>query len=305
MNLQFYISDIFSNFYLPFLLYRESFLGLINKNFTFIKIEYIYDFKNLNNEKNTIIITNIYSINEKLLHVLNTYESKIILINTEHYYNLNVHKIIDFINNKLNFYILEYNILNINYYKSNKKNINYFFVPLCYNKYIENYYYNQVTKKDVKDKDIDIFFFGSINERRSTILNSLEKKYKVVIMSGKSDEFYNKIICNLIESSKIVLNILYYENDKIFDYYRNSLVLITKTLLIYEKSVNKNYEIEDGLLNVENNTINVDYTDIINTVDKYMSISEDEYNNIVDKQYEAFKKYEMENKVVDFFGKIL
>lgn len=305
MIIQFYISDEFSKFYLPFLLYRESFLRIIKNYFNNITIEYINNFNSLSNDKNNIIIANIYSINEKLLHVLDSYKSQIILINTEHYYNLNVDKVIDFINNKSNFYILEYNILNINYYNNTQKNINYVFIPLCYNRYIEDYYYKQVIKKDFKSKDIDIFFFGSINERRSNILNHLKTKFNIIIYSGKSNECYNKEICNLIERSKIVLNILYYENDKIFDYYRNSLVLITKTLLIYEKSVSKNYEIEDGLLNLENNTIHVDYKDIINTVDKYMNIREDEYYNMVDKQYDAFKKYEMKNKVIDFFRKFL
>lgn len=39
------------------------------------------------------------------------------------------------INNIKNIYLIEYNILNINYIKENYKNINFKFVPLLYNKY--------------------------------------------------------------------------------------------------------------------------------------------------------------------------
>jgi hypothetical protein len=249
---------------------------------------------------------NFYSLNNDLINILKSYSSIKVIINTEYYENLNIKKFINNINNEINFYILEYNIININYYKLNNLNINYYFVPLCYNIYLEEYYNNNIIqKKKFNEKDIDILFFGSINSRRDNILNIFKNKYKITIVSSKSGENANKEICNLIERSKIVLNIIFYESNIIFDYYRNSLILASRTLLITEKSKNVNYDIEDGLHNLENNIINVEYNDIIDTIDKYIHINEDEYNICVSKQYEAFKNYKMDNKIINLFNKLI
>ena len=58
MNIQFYISDEFTKFYLPFQLYRECLTKVIKEVYN-ISIELIYDFKLLQNNTDTIIICNI------------------------------------------------------------------------------------------------------------------------------------------------------------------------------------------------------------------------------------------------------
>ena len=304
MNIQFYISDEFTKFYLPFQLYRECLTKVIKEVFNY-SIELIYDFKLLENNTDTIIICNITSINDELLDIFEKYNSKKIIINTEYYENFNISKYFDFINNKPNFYLFEYNILNINYIKNTNKNIDYHFIPLCYDSFLEDYYNSRIVKKNYNEKDIDILFFGSINKRREKILNSLKRKYKLAIYKKYSNNS-NTELCNLIERSKIVLNIMYYDNNIIFDYYRNSFILSTRTLLITEKSSSKDYIIEDGLLELENNVINVEYDKIIETVDYYLkNSSEEEYNKLIDTQYNAFKNYKMDDKITTFFDKIL
>lgn len=305
MKVQYYISDEFCKFYLPFLLYRGCLTKVIKEVYN-ISIEYIYDLQLLQNNTDTIIICNIYSINDHLLNILQEYDSKKIIINTEYYKNdSNVSKYLDFLNNKSNFHLFEYNILNIKYLKDANKNIDYHFIPLCYSSFIEEYYSSQIVKKKYVEKDIDILFFGTLNTRRKYIINTLKKKYNVVRIHKLSNDA-NTELCNLIERSKIVLNVLYYDNNIIFDYYRNSFILSTKTLLITEKSSNKDYNIEDGLLELENNIINVEYNKIIETVDKYMiETSDEEYNKLVDTQHNAFKNYKMDDKITNFFNKIL
>ena len=304
MNIQFYISDEFTKFYLPFQLYRECLTKVIKEVYN-ISIELIYDFKLLQNNTDTIIICNITSINDELLDIFEKYNSKKIIINTEYYENFNISKYFDFINNKPNFYLFEYNILNINYIKNTNKNIDYHFIPLCYDSFLEDYYNSRIVKKNYNEKDIDILFFGSINKRREKILNSLKRKYKLAIYKKYSNNS-NTELCNLIERSKIVLNIMYYDNNIIFDYYRNSFILSTRTLLITEKSSSKDYIIEDGLIELENNVINVEYDKIIETVDYYLkNSSEEEYNKLIDTQYNAFKNYKMDDKITIFFDKIL
>jgi hypothetical protein len=302
MKIQFYISDNFCHIYLPFLLFRECLIKVIKEVYN-VTIEYIFDFQLLENNTDTIIIFNIYSINNELLDIIEKYNSKKILINTEYYENLNVSTYFDFINNKPNFYLLEYNILNINYLKNTSKNINYHFIPLCYNSFIEDYYNSKIVKKTYAEKDIDILFYGTINPRRKKILEELKKKYNFHISTGWIPD---NELCNLIERSKIVLNVLHYNNNIIFDYYRNSFILSTKTLLITEKSSSKDYNIEDGLLDLENNIINIEYDKIIETVNNYMdNMTEDKYNNLVNNQYNSFKNYKMDEKIINFFNKIL
>ena len=304
MNIQYYISDNFCKFYLPFSLYRGCLTKVIKEVYN-ISIEYIYDFQSLQNNTNTIIICNIYSINDELLNILSTYDSKKILINTEYYENLNISKYFDFINNKPNFYLFEYNILNINYLKNTNKNIDYQFIPLCYSSYLEDYYNSRIVKKTFIEKDIDILFLGKLNRRRKNIINPLTQKYKIVTKYNFDDKA-NTELCNLIERSKIVLNVLFYKSNIIFDYYRNSFILSTRTLLITEKSTSKDYNVEDGLLELENNIINVEYDKIIKTVNNYMdNMTEDKYNKLVDTQYNAFKNYKMNDKITNFFNKIL
>lgn len=304
MKIQFYIPDTFYKYYLPFLLYRESLIQIIKKNYNEINIQYITNFKSFINHENTIIIMNINTITKEILKIIENSESKIILINTEYVKNMNVLDIIKYINYKNNYFLLDYNVLNINYYKNNV-NINYFFIPLCYNDYINNYYHSQVVSKNFNTKDIDILFFGSINNKRNKILEILKKKYNLVIYSGKSGENENREICNLIERSKFVINILYYDDNLVFDYYRNALILVSNSLLINEKYKNKDYELEDGLLEVENNIMNIEYDNIIETVDKYIKIDEIEYNELIIKQKESFKKYKMDEMVIRFFNQLI
>ena len=304
MKVQYYISDEFCKFYLPFSLYRGCLTKVIKEVYN-ISIEYIYDFQSLQNNIDTIIICNIYSINDELLNILSTYDSKKILINTEYYENFNISKYFDFINNKPNFYLFEYNILNINYLKNTNKNIDYQFIPLCYSSFLEDYYNSRIVKKTFIEKDIDILFLGKLNRRRRNIINPLTQKYKIVTKYNFDDKG-NTELCNLIERSKIVLNVLFYKSNIIFDYYRNSFILSTRTLLITEKSSSKDYNVEDGLLELENNIINVEYDKIIETVNNYMdNMTEDKYNKLVDTQYNAFKNYKMNDKITNFFNKIL
>ena len=304
MKIQFYISDEFCKFYLPFSLYRGCLTKVIKEVYN-ISIEYIYDFQSLQNNTDTIIICNIYSINDHLLNILQAYDSKKILINTEYYENFNISKYFDIINNKPNFYLFEYNILNINYLKNTNKNIDYQFIPLCYSSFLEDYYNSRIVKKTFIEKDIDILFLGKLNRRRKNIINPLTQKYKIVTKYNFDDKG-NTELCNLIERSKIVLNVLFYKSNIIFDYYRNSFILSTRTLLITEKSTSKDYNVEDGLLELENNIINIEYDKIIETVNNYMNnMTEEKYNKLVDTQHNAFKNYKMDDKITNFFNKIL
>ena len=101
--------------------------------------------------------------------------------------------------------ILDYSKTNINKYpeKLKKKGI-YFPIPFLDNKNDKiNYLYNN--EINFKDREIDILFFGSLNERRNKIFKELNK-----IMDLNIEFVYNVFgekLYEKIKNSKIVLNI--------------------------------------------------------------------------------------------------
>ena len=59
------------------------------------------------------------------------------------------------------------------------------------------------------DKDIDILFYGSMNEHRAKILNELKKKYKVVVFSDRHNSNWSDLDRYILRS-KILLNVHFY-----------------------------------------------------------------------------------------------
>lgn len=84
------------------------------------------------------------------------------------------------------------------------------------------------------DKDIDILFYGALNEHRITLLNALKKKYKVVILTNCYD------LDSYILRSKILLNVHYYYECAMQEQARMIRWIGAPCRIISEKSV-KNY----------------------------------------------------------------
>ena len=289
--------------YLPFNLYINSLYSILKINFEFniIIIDKIEEIINTNS--NTILFLFLYSFNDDIFNYINRNLITTILINTENYKNFNVtEKIEIMLSNNLNFYIFDYNPINIKYYKNTYPNIKIYYIPLLYNIFLENYYNSNILKKiNYNEKDIDIIFFGTINERRNNILQPLKEKYNILIISDIFLLSHSELF-NYIERSKIILNIYYYYDNFVFDYYRNSLLLSNKIFLISEYPHNIDLNIETNLEYIENNLILSNYENIINTVDNYLNnYNLDQINNILDNQYNWFKKFDMKDYILNFF----
>lgn len=111
----------------------------------------------------------------------------------------------------------------------------------------------------------------------------------------------NKIICERIERSKIILNILYYEENSIFDYYRNSLLISNKILLVSEKPKNINNELEYYFEGIDDELFVCEYDDFFNKVDMILTnYNQFQINEIKNKQYNWFKSKKDMNYFVDF-----
>lgn len=92
-------------------------------------------------------------------------------------------------------------------------------------------------------KDIDILFYGTMNEHRSKILNDLKKKYKVVVLNS----WDGRVLDSYIMRSKVLLNLHYYYESSMQEQARMIRWIGSPCRIVSEKSY-KNY------LNVEEKT---------------------------------------------------
>ena len=293
MKFQFYF---YRYDYLAFFLIMITTVNII-KDYISSDIEIINRYEDLD-FNNSIVIMFFGDLNIDATNTTN----KIILIMTEHYKNLNS-KTLEFINNSKNYYIWDFSPTNIKQINKNYPNINNYYLPPLYNPYLELYYQQTIAKKvDYKDKPIDVLFMGTINERRQKIIDELKKSYKVKRIVIEDKLSFNEIF-DLIENSKLVLNVFYYDVFT-FDYYRNSLLLSNNILMVSEYPYNVDTNIEENLKGLEENLIFSDYDNLIDTVKQTLEKSPEEIKTITEKTYNWYKQHDMRTYVYNFFTTI-
>ena len=272
-------STILKN-YLPFKHYRSCIENILKLNIKF---------KNLNElKKDDILILFSYDVfkPKNILDDLIQKPNNIYIINTENYKFKNILTMFEKINNKKNICLIEYNIVNIHYIKNNFTNIKLTFLPLLYDKYLENIFKEKYIP--FSDRKYDILFSGTTDiPRRNKLLKRLYNKFSVKNINCRfNNDRYNEELSN----SKIILNIYSYDHNKIFDYYRNSYLIANKCLIISEYPENIDLSIEKNLIGYKENLIFFKYNDCEKVLEKYLRLSEEEYQIIVNRQYEWFKK---------------
>ena len=147
------------------------------------------------------------------------------------------------------------------------------YVPLCYSPYLTTNY------KEM-NKDIDILFFGSKNDRRYNIINNLKKKGLIV------EEYYNNLYeedrLNKILRSKIILNIHIDENSLLETHLINYL-LSNKSFVRSENS-------RDTFEDIDYNKSLI-FCNCNNIVDKCLEwLNNDERDKIALNGHNLFKK---------------
>lgn len=141
--------------------------------------------------------------------------------------------------------IWEYSLRNkIKYDKINSNKIFYQPMPFYYDKKIINYFDNDI---------YDIGFYGAPNERRLNIINNLSSKFKTNIGWVKLGNDRD----NLINNSKILLNLHYYEDASLETCRINEI-------LQYDKIIISELPESDDWFNKELYDDLVIYVDIIN-----------------------------------------
>lgn len=133
-------------------------------------------------------------------------------------------------------------------------------------------------------KDIDVLFFGAVNERRSRIINALNMHPEINSVCSTSSSFgeeRNKLIAR----SKIVINIHYYPSK------------ILETVRLSHLVANKAYVISEGVINEDEMTVWKDivfftpYSSLVDTVAHHLKLTKGNRNKLANMKYERFKKY--------------
>ena len=106
---------------------------------------------------------------------------------------------------------------------------------------LPTYHSDLATIRHDVEKDIDILFYGSLNDRRTGILDALKGKVRVVRMFG----VYGQQRDDYIARAKIVLNIHFYES-MIMEQVRLSYLLSNQVFVVSEVGADNPYE--NGLL---------------------------------------------------------
>lgn len=125
-------------------------------------------------------------------------------------------------------------------------------------------------------KDIDILFYGSLNDRRIKVLKELQERYNTKIVFG----IYGDQRDALINRAKIVAQIYFYE-AKLFEDVRVSYLLNNKVFSILETTPHKRYE--DVL-------VYADYDNFVETCDYYLK-NDRLRDEIAEKSFDAFSRY--------------
>ncbi len=170
--------------------------------------------------------------------------------------------------------VWDYSIENVNTLQ--KFSVKAKYLPLGYNERLE-----RIKHLKINDKNIDILFYGSVNERRKKVLDELNN-FNVKILFG----VYGAERDAYIAKSKILINIHYYET-KIFESVRISYLLNNRCFIISEESIENPYKDIDLVV--------APYEKIVEFCRFYLSRA-DLIEKKRNENYEQFKtKYYMSN----------
>lgn len=177
--------------------------------------------------------------------------------------------------------VLEFSELNFE--ELSKNNILFTYLPMGYSNIYENMFTEHVTDKT--DKDIDIFFFGTMSKRRKNIVDKLKETNHNVV-SGK---YFGKERDEFINRSKIVIVINNHDDIKTHtnDLYRLSYLISNKVFVVVEETSDKN--IDNEFKNI--GMVVCRYDDLIQSCKNSLDLSQNDRDKICDNIYDYFKIY--------------
>jgi len=113
---------------------------------------------------------------------------------------------------------------------------NYRFVPFGFYDYWEDDFFRQKRRSE-RTQDIDVLFFGDLNERRHLILTNLRSAGLKVHVVDKNNPRWGRALDRLVLRSKIVLGLHYYDDPitHVADYARVDVYLANRVFVLHEK----------------------------------------------------------------------
>jgi hypothetical protein len=172
-------------------------------------------------------------------------------------------------------YLLDYQSNNIKYFYEHNRNpiFRVLYFPFACNSWILDTFHDYRDRLKTTPKDIDVLMYGSHNLRREFIAQELrEKGYNVPTITCHDD----LSLFSLLTRSKMVVNVYYYEDNKVFDYYRLAFLLSNDIYVITEDPESVDETVEVALQNFR----------------QYVTTAR--YDRLVDKIVECFGKSQIE-----------
>jgi hypothetical protein len=145
------------------------------------------------------------------------------------------------------------------------------YLPIGYHKNLE-------TIEHSREKDIDILFYGCLNDRRANILNRLKQIAKTEFLFG----VYGKQRDSYIARSKIVLNMHFYPMQ-IMEEVRVSYLLNNKCFIVSEECGHNPYG--EGIVTAK-------YDELVDVCEYYLT-RPDERQAMAERGYRMFKENDM------------
>lgn len=292
------------NRFLAFDLFIYPIADILKKKYQNVK--FINNFNELQSNENILLIMYLNDLGKYVKkYGFNVGSNiRIIFIHADFLYNhskYDQNEIINFVSKK-NFnkcIIWEYSSQNIFYYNNYYNNIKYYFLPLLYDKYIEDLYTSKLNRGKIpwEEKDIDIVFMGDYSDRRKPYYENIKKRYKTCIISGNNN--YSEMF-NLIERGKIFVNLFSKETNKAFDYFRLALLYSNKVFVITE-TPKVDFKIEQNLLELKDVIITCEINNYLDKIEQYINLPSEEIDTITTNVYEKFKTYTLEQSILNFF----
>ena len=239
----------------------------------FINIFQDFDYELVTSDKfinnSDILVTYTPFINQ----IITKYNYKVILIQTEPLYIFHklwykIRRTIRKFNKKI--HIVEYQPKNINFYKDKKvMNNKYTYCPFSF---------LPIKIFDNNEKIYDILFYGTLTPRRERILDKLKNKYNIIIKNNfknlEEQNFY-------VSRAKIVLSIFFCKSNDVFDYFRLSPLISSNIFYIAENPYNLHHD--------QNNQVYCTYEQIINTIAKFIKLSQNERDQYTNENFQLYK----------------
>ena len=316
MNVKLYTADPFCENYMPFLLFKKSVCDILsnrgynNDFFKKISLETSSDLSGLENFSHTLVFINMYDLTlfkerEKIREcILQHNNVRFIVVNTEHWETRGAKEVFQLLQerNQKNVAILEYNIINYNNIVNRYPQLHVLFLPLIDCHSLRAYFRDNVPRSLARnEKDIDVLFYGGLNDRRKSILNEIAKSCRLHIVDSHHGAT-NKELCNLIERSVVVVNILYYDFNVVFDYYRNSLLLANNAILVTELPKEMDVSIEPWLAGISEIETFCSYDQLVETTTYLVNSTPEQIQSVKEKQRAWFEKFDMNDILVPFIN---